>query len=276
MRHMMTPQDIREKSFEKAVFGGYDMAAVDKFLETISTEFAAVQKEVAAMQKENAVLKSKMKVLVDKIEEYRTSEDAMSMALLSAQKMSNEIEGEAKRRGEDLIAESQEIAEAIVNKAQTEVVTEEARLVEAKRRSAEFIEKMRTLCTKQLDFFDSIHEMQLGIDLEWPQEQRTETTYTNTGNQKNNSYSSANYSAGDVGQTSQFGSSVSSIEESISKLSPEGERNDATGRLPRMDTEQETAQRYPTARETAPLENTTRTKFNFEELRFGENREDSR
>ena len=29
---MMTPQDIMDKTFEKAVFGGYDMAAVDDFL----------------------------------------------------------------------------------------------------------------------------------------------------------------------------------------------------------------------------------------------------
>ncbi len=30
---MITPQDIKEKTFEKALFGGYDMAAVDRFLE---------------------------------------------------------------------------------------------------------------------------------------------------------------------------------------------------------------------------------------------------
>ena len=29
----MTPQDIRERTFEKAVFGGYDMAGVDVFVE---------------------------------------------------------------------------------------------------------------------------------------------------------------------------------------------------------------------------------------------------
>ena len=29
----MTPQDIRERTFEKAVFGGYDMAGVDDFME---------------------------------------------------------------------------------------------------------------------------------------------------------------------------------------------------------------------------------------------------
>ena len=54
----MTPQDIREKTFEKAMFGGYDMAAVQNYQEEVATELANAQKEVA-------VLKGKMKVLVD-------------------------------------------------------------------------------------------------------------------------------------------------------------------------------------------------------------------
>ena len=60
---MLTPQNFREKTFEKALFGGYDMAAVDDFLDEAANDYAAVAKE-------NMVLKSKMKVLVEKIEEY--------------------------------------------------------------------------------------------------------------------------------------------------------------------------------------------------------------
>ena len=84
----MTPQDIREKTFEKAMFGGYDMAAVQNYQEEVATELANAQKEIA-------VLKGKMKVLVDKIEEYRASEDAMRLAILSAQKVGKQIEDAA-------------------------------------------------------------------------------------------------------------------------------------------------------------------------------------
>ena len=55
---MMTPQEIREKTFDKALLGGYDMGAVDRFLEEIASE-------LTLLQKENATLKGKMKVLVD-------------------------------------------------------------------------------------------------------------------------------------------------------------------------------------------------------------------
>ena len=87
----MTPQDIRERTFEKYVFGGYDMAGVDDFMEDAAQALESAQRE-------NSTLKAKLKVLVDKIEEYRASEDAMRMTLLSAQKLSNQIESEARER----------------------------------------------------------------------------------------------------------------------------------------------------------------------------------
>ena len=33
---MLTPQQIQEVSFEKALFGGYDMDSVDEFLEPLT------------------------------------------------------------------------------------------------------------------------------------------------------------------------------------------------------------------------------------------------
>ena len=76
---MITAQDIREKTFEKSKFGGYDMAEVDDFLEQLADD-------LTSSQKETAVLKSKMKVLVDKIEEYRSNESALNQSIISARK----------------------------------------------------------------------------------------------------------------------------------------------------------------------------------------------
>ncbi len=168
---MITAQNIKEKTFEKAVFGGYDMGGVDDYLDVVATDFAALQKE-------NTVLKGKMKVLVEKIEEYRSSGDAMQMALVSAQKTGAEIVEkakaeaaailteanrtrdailtEAKETAGRLIAEAQAKREEVLSNLQQEVATEEARLVEAKRSSAEFIENMRLVCNKQLNFFDNL------------------------------------------------------------------------------------------------------------------------
>ena len=166
---MITPQDIKEKTFEKAVFGGYDMSSVDTYLEDLAKGYQSLynevntqKKELTAHQNEVETLKSKMKVLVDKIEEYRRTEEDMSRALLSAQRAGSEIEDEAKRKSELMVEQAEAAAAELVSKAQLEVVTEEARLVEAKQRSVDFLEQMRSLCVKQLDFFDNLGDMQLG------------------------------------------------------------------------------------------------------------------
>ena len=124
----MTPQDIREKIFEKAVFGGYDMGSVDDFMEEMASELEAAQRE-------SATLKAKMKVLVDKIEEYRASEDAMRMTLLSAQKLSSQIEAEARARADKVVAEAQATAARSLDGLKSETRREEARRARGEKAS---------------------------------------------------------------------------------------------------------------------------------------------
>ena len=58
---MFTPQEVQEKTFTKAVFGGYDMQMVDEFLESLT-------KDYGDLYKENAALKNKLRVLVKTLE----------------------------------------------------------------------------------------------------------------------------------------------------------------------------------------------------------------
>ena len=145
----MTPQDIREKTFEKAMFGGYDMAAVQNYQEEVATELANAQKEIA-------VLKGKMKVLVDKIEEYRASEDAMRLAILSAQKVGKQIEDDAKASADKILSEAKNTSDRILGGLQHETANEEAKLLNAKTSCAKFLEDVRNLCLTQLDYLDGI------------------------------------------------------------------------------------------------------------------------
>ena len=87
---MLTPQEVSERAFQKASFGGYNMAQVDEFLDILTGDYSALYSE-------NAVLKSKMKVLVDKVEEYRSTEEAMRKALMTAQRMADELVQVAER-----------------------------------------------------------------------------------------------------------------------------------------------------------------------------------
>ena len=134
---MITAQDIREKTFEKATFGGYDMGEVDDFLEELAADSAATQKELG-------VLNAKMKVLADKIREYQSTEEAMRMALVSAQTLAKNVEAEAQLKADAVLAEAQTQADAILAEARAKAEeicgdvihkreTEENRLASAKK-----------------------------------------------------------------------------------------------------------------------------------------------
>lgn len=146
---MITAQDIREKTFEKSKFNGYDMASVDDFLEELAEDFTAAQKE-------NAVLKSKMKVLVDKIEEYRANEDALNKAVLSAQKLAVQIETDARQRANAMLADAERQVKARVGSIEELTVQQERRLEDAKAATSKFIDGIRALCNTQLKNIDAI------------------------------------------------------------------------------------------------------------------------
>ena len=48
---MLTPQEVSERAFPKASFGGYNMAQVDEFLDVLTEDYSALYSE-------NAVLKT--------------------------------------------------------------------------------------------------------------------------------------------------------------------------------------------------------------------------
>ncbi len=171
---MITAQDIREKTFDKATFGGYDMSGVDDYLEELAANATATQKEIGT-------LRAKMKILVDKIEEYRANEDAMRMAILSAQKLAGEIEAEAQEKADALMAEAREKADALVAGAQEKAdalvadaqkqydaltadltgvrEVEERRLGAAKEASAAYFEKAFANLERQKEFLQAIRSM---------------------------------------------------------------------------------------------------------------------
>ncbi len=151
---MITEQDIQEKTFSKASFGGYNMGEVDDFLDELAAE-------ISAMAKENAALKSKMRVLVEKVEEYRETEDSMRLALLSAQKMSAQIENEARQKADAIVAEAKETADRLTRHASQGIANEEAKLAEAKKVTEKFFEHMRSVCDKQIAFYDKLSGMTL-------------------------------------------------------------------------------------------------------------------
>lgn len=159
---MFTPQEVSEKTFPKSssFSSGYDLAAVDEFLDTLTEDYTALYKE-------NAALKAKLKILAEKLEEYRATEDTMRSMLLAAQKMAASMTDEAKEKSEKLLADAQSQREQILEEAQNAAAvanrdfqqkTEAARqkLSAAEEAMKDYVAQSLSLCRTQMQFLEKL------------------------------------------------------------------------------------------------------------------------
>ena len=152
---MLTPQEVAERAFAKASFGGYNMAMVDEFLDALTEDYTALYKE-------NTALKAKMKVLVEKVEEYRSTEDAMRKTLLTAQTMADEMVKEAERKQAAMISAAEAQAVARVENLRQEAANEEARLTAAKNATTVYLGKLRDMYHRELEYLESLETLTAG------------------------------------------------------------------------------------------------------------------
>ena len=156
---MMTPQQLDEQVFPKAVFGGYDMQAVDEFLMPLSEDYKTLYKE-------NAVLKSKLRILVEKLEEYRQQEATMQNAMVAAQQAADQVIQEAERKAAEMMNEAEKTARhaAVVASRSEEIDTETQRLNKAKAAAASFIDTLEKDIQHHLDLLNNLKMMDLSVE----------------------------------------------------------------------------------------------------------------
>ena len=148
---MFTPQQIDQISFGRATFGGYDMQAVDEFLEPLTEDYITLYKE-------NALLKSKMKVLVSKLEEYRNNEASMKDAIVNAQKTCDKMVKEAEAKCTQMLSDANAAAAENAKNADALIAAENARVEEAKRVAANKIDELQKQIQSCIQALDRIKE----------------------------------------------------------------------------------------------------------------------
>ena len=151
---MFTPQEVSEKVFPKASFGsgGYSMASVDEFLDALTEDYTALFKE-------NVTLKAKLKVLAEKVEEYRSTEEAMRQALLTAQKMAAKLVQDAQVEKEQILSDARAEAQQEIHRLDDERQAAERKLQYAQEKTAEFIRRSEELCKAHSAFLLSLPEL---------------------------------------------------------------------------------------------------------------------
>lgn len=149
---MLTPQEVSTHAFAKASFGGYNMSMVDEFLDELTDDYTALYKE-------NAALKAKMKVLVEKVEEYRATEDSMRATLLTAQRMADSIVKEAEVKRDEMLSQAESAARDKIQQYREEVRVCEERLKQGRLELARFVAESRSVCEKQMAFLAELPEL---------------------------------------------------------------------------------------------------------------------
>ncbi|MDE6107505.1 MAG: DivIVA domain-containing protein [Oscillospiraceae bacterium] len=149
---MLTPQEVAEHAFQKASFGGYNMAMVDEFLDQVTTDYTTLYKE-------NAALKAKMKILADKVEEYRSTEDSMRKTMLVAQKTADQIMADAEAQRSSIVHDAEEEAQEKIQAIRQEVANEQARLAAAQSATSSYIVKLKELYQHEMEYIGSLSKL---------------------------------------------------------------------------------------------------------------------
>lgn len=146
MKTVLTPQEVQDKKFAKAVFGGYDMGEVDEFLDQIVSDYEQLYKE-------NAILKGKLKTLAEKVEEYRSVDEQMRQTLARAKRESDEQIESAKQQSAEMRTEADEYSRTVragadeySEKLLSEARSEAETLLAGARRSSE---EMQTIARNE-------------------------------------------------------------------------------------------------------------------------------
>lgn len=149
---MLTPQEVAQRSFGKASFGGYNMAMVDDFLDELTADYETLFNE-------NALLKQKLGVLSGKIREYQSTEESMRKAFLAAQQMSDKLVKETEEKCAAMLSQAETTSAAKQQELSQGLGAEEQKLLAAQRAVEQYKAQIRSVCQKQMDYLDQLDQL---------------------------------------------------------------------------------------------------------------------
>lgn len=136
---MLTPTKIKNHHFEAVGRNAYKSESVDSFIDEIVESYER-------MFRENGDMYKKISLLAEKLEEYKNDEDNIRNALLTAQRMSEQIQREAREKADQMLAEAtarEQAENARIDAQTTELMNKAAyqarTLVEEAQKQAEKI-----------------------------------------------------------------------------------------------------------------------------------------
>nr|WP_325213008.1 DivIVA domain-containing protein [uncultured Oscillibacter sp.] len=240
---MLTPQEVSARSFTKTMMGGYNMTMVDEFLDELTDDYTSLYKE-------NASLKAKMKVLVEKVEEYRATEDSMRATLLTAQRMADSIVKEAEEKRDGILKQAEAAARDKLEDYRKEAEQYGKRLQQGQEEIQRFVAESRALCEKELRFLEEFPSL--------PLEEESAPAVTAEEIEVNI------LSAGEP--------AAAPVPESVPEAAPQPAAREEVPAAPAAPTAEKLLDTLAAAEQESPAEDLTATRrVNINELKFGPN-----
>ena len=96
---------------------------------------------------------------MEKVEEYRSTEDAMRMALLTAQRLGDDITAEARRKSEELLSQTEKDIRDRLLEMKNKFADEDARLKSLKDETRKFVAASQEIIRQHSMFLVRIEEL---------------------------------------------------------------------------------------------------------------------
>ena len=142
-----SPLDITQREFTRKM-RGYDPEEVRTFQEQIAEEMTRLVQQgndqAALIQRLDAQVKG-----------YQEREDSLRNTLVTAQKMTEEIKGNAKREADLIMKEAELRAEKLLDQAHQKLAQVQAEIAELRRQRELFGAKLRGLLKTHLDLLEA-------------------------------------------------------------------------------------------------------------------------
>ncbi len=140
---MITPMDLRTKTFKKAL-NGYDKKEIDEYMELLIADYEKVYKQ-------SVETGDKINTLTKLLDSYKGMEDTMKESLIVAQKTADDLIRNATERAEIIVDEAKIEAKNLVAEATSEVNRINTQLSELKSAMDMYRTKAVGMLTAQIE-----------------------------------------------------------------------------------------------------------------------------
>lgn len=145
---MITPLELEKIDFKKSLFG-YSKKSVEEFLDKIKIDYEKIYKE-------NIELKDKVNMLNDSVSQYKSMEEVLKTAMITAQASAEEIKKNAQDKADNIIQEAEYMAQKAREFSSQETINAKAELEDLRKEMVIYKNQMETLLKTQLEMLEKI------------------------------------------------------------------------------------------------------------------------